>query len=332
MKEALEKAFSGLQETLPLDPDDPVAVQFLSLISDLAGDDVPPESVCDLYFRLLDASDAGLCHPAEDVAHQILAQAPQFHYASILLGDCYYHNQDWSDALRHYREAAAAAPTYGRAFARIAECEDALGNQPEALANYVQAVMREPGSSSLQDSLTNYAYANSYKALLHRVQRKARVAAAANGELEIILSKGDADSDEVLAAWVAYAMKKMLLYSEAAERHPGHGLEPSFAIEQGAFAMLTSYWEEARKDKPALHDEDLDFLVELKHRQLLDAFIYLSYFRPEFRDSYSQWRTAHESDLRTLINQYLVVVDPDRVLFAKAMTSFGNAKYTDALE
>jgi CHAT domain-containing protein/Tfp pilus assembly protein PilF len=330
-RQALEDALTGVGAAAPLDPDDPLVIKFLSLISDLDSRDTPPDSLQLQFQSLLEHSDAGECDPDERLAAEILAAAPQFSYAEIVLGDCYFQRRNWPEALKRYEQAEKIDPDYGRTYARVAECQDRLGNQSQALESYVHAVILSPGSTALNDSLASYAYGHSYKVLLHRVQRRARVFATAQGELEVQLDDMSGAPDEVSAAWLTFALKRLLLYADAAEHHPGHGLEPSFAIEQGSFNTLLDFWKEAQQQKPQLKDEDLDFLAQLRSENLLDAFLYTAYFRPEFADSYAAWRPDHEKEIRALFEKYVVVIDPDQVKFKEAMDLFASAHYEDAL-
>jgi CHAT domain-containing protein/Tfp pilus assembly protein PilF len=331
MQEALADALVGLQDVLPRDPDDPVAVKFYRLLADVGKKENPPESAKEAYTRMLAAADAGQCELTERLGAEILSQAPKFAYADIVRGDCYFYNRNWTEALKRYEEAAQADPDYGRAYERIAECQDNLDQQSEALESYIRSVIVSPGSNALSESLADYAYKHSYKVLLNRVQPMARVAANSDGDLVVVLKQASGMSTDVSTAWVTFALKKMLLYVQANKRDPSVGLTPSFEIDRGSYETLLDYWTEAKQKDPQLHDEELDFLLELRRENLLDAFVYVANFRPEFEDTYAKWRTGHEAEMRTLFEKYLVLVDPNQVKFKEGLALFADSKYEEAL-
>jgi CHAT domain-containing protein/Flp pilus assembly protein TadD len=138
-------------------------------------------------------------------------------------------------------------------------------------------------------------------------------------------------SDEAAAAWLTYAFKKILLFVDAEEKSPGSGLEPSFTVEQQAFGTMLDFWREAQTKNAALSDEDLDFLQDIRRAGLLDAFLYIRYFRPEFADSYARWRVEHAGQIHTLFDKYLVVIDPNQVAFRQAVTLMAASDYEHAL-
>lgn len=332
---ALEAILEGLSEVLPYDPDNEQALKlqrFLLDISKEKGLAEMSDKIRPKYDALLTSSESGQCETTEQLAKEMLSSMPEFNYVRIVLGDCYFHNKDWNTALKHYAEAAEKDPNYARAYTRMAECYSHLGREKEALSHYIQSVILNPGSNALIESLKTYAYAHSYKVLLHRVPRMARVLFTPEGEMRIAIKAIPQMTKEAAASWLAFGLKKYLLYRDYFRQHPGEALTPSFTIEQQAFGSLLNIWEEFKSANPQIQDNDLDFLRQLRKESLLDAFIYVRYFRPEFDEFYFQWRQTHTWEVQALFEKYLVVVDPYQVKFYEGREFLADSRYEEAFQ
>lgn len=337
MNDAVKEILIGVAQVLPGDPDNELAMKMQRFLLDVGAEIEGALQMSDKtrkkYYELLEAAEAGDCEVSKRLAQEVLASVPGYAYARIVLGDCYFSKKDWITALKFYADSAKKAPNYARSYTRMAECYDHLGKQKEALSHYIKAVMLEPGSNALMESLKTYAYAHSYKVIEQRVPRRARVIITPKGYLKVSLDPKIMGMPRVVgAAWISLGLKKYILYREELKTHPEKGLRPSFDLELKAFDTLVSFWEETKARDPNIRDDDMDLLLQLRKEGLLEAFIYVQYFRPEFEESYREWRRSHSTEIRTVFEKYLVVPDPYQIRFHEGERMLAESKYQEALQ
>ena len=303
-QDAFRETLLGLRQVLPRDGDNEQALRLRRHVLDPKRDKGQAKVVARLggdYLEFLKASDTGDCETAAKLAAKILDAVPEFTYAYIVLGDAFFHNRDYKTALKHYEAAAKEDADYPLAYTRMAECYDHLGRPEQALSHYIQSVVIYPGSGALIRSLETYAYGHDYRVLLNRVPRLARVLLDNEGRLKVAVQP--IDNADVAAAWLAFGLDKFVRLVDHLKRNPGQPFVSSFDGERSAFDALLRCWSKAKAENPRLEDKDLDFLTELKKNGLLDAFIYVRYFRPEFEESYAEWRKTHAPEVRAVIRK-----------------------------
>jgi tetratricopeptide (TPR) repeat protein len=210
-----------------------------------------------------------------------LAREPRNYAATLFIGDVYFTNRQWKDAVEWFRKAVALSPDVETAHRYLADALTRLGLQEEALDEYVEAVIADPYGQFAAYRLLKY---------VQNVHEKPPLPGFAI--LPVPYDPADPKAEPFRDA-------PLRAYADAIRRGRKAGGRRTLAIELAALEELSR----AEVSDPAWRTR-ISQLAMLRREGFLEAYALLHRADDELRQDYVPYRDRNRQALRRFLRRY----------------------------
>jgi len=300
---ALRKQADGLARgALKLQPDDPLAQEVLRVLLDATPSPLrrPNEAAAavqaEAEVRFARHDYAG----ARAYYEKMMQLDPQYSYAWVGAGDCWYMQHEWTKAEAMFRRATDIEPRNGQAWRFLSDALVEQGRLADGEAALVSGIAADPAQLPSWNKLAGLR-ARAGRPLTALAVRRGGVTIGADGKATVSLdadlqkTSGTPDSAVRLALAVAEASARTA--KDAPTRSP-------FDIELQAWQLALQVAGDATAAGKKLSDPALLVMQALQRDGQLEPAIFVLLYKEAYRPDYERWLAAHPDGVRTFIDRY----------------------------
>ncbi|MFB3906049.1 MAG: tetratricopeptide repeat protein [Acidobacteriota bacterium] len=265
------------------------------------------EDCAKTYLNAEKAFAEGRLKDAVDLYRKVITEDPGFGKAYLHMGDCFFRNNQYREALECYRMAAARTPLDPAAHRFGADALLRMGQGPEARRWLVNSLLADPEYPTVWMDLDTVAQSEGKNLERHHDLVPL--------QLLVLDAHAGADDDRLLeavpaetaSAWRQYLKQKRLWRQEQFRKQFPHEkfYHTSAQEELDCLRALVTEWNRVRDSNPSLRNERLDFIRQLQLDDMLEAFVFLELFTEEYRTAFEKWKKANEVTAHEYIERYL---------------------------
>lgn len=260
------------------------------------------------YLNAERAFAEGRLQDAIQLYQKVTAGDPGFGKGYLHMGDCFYRNNQFREAMDCYRMATAKTPLDAAAFRFGADTLLKMGNGAEARQWLMNSLLADPDYPMVWGDLTTFAHAEG-----KILERHHEVI-----PLQFLLLDFDKNPDddtlleavpaETASAWREYLKKKRVWRQEQFKKQfPNEKFYHATVPEElDSLRALLTEWSRVRESNSSLRNEKLDFLRQLQLDEMLEAFVYLELFTEEYRAAFENWKKANLVAAHEYVERYLL--------------------------
>jgi tetratricopeptide (TPR) repeat protein len=245
---------------------------------------------------------------------------PKLYFAALFIGDMYFKKGYQANDQRVKKEQMdKAGEWFARAIAIDENIETAhrywgdalmhLGNQQEAKAKFIDAIIAAPGDRSAYVGLSQWGERNQIGMSHPQIQIPVKLSLSADKKLDVYLDPALRDSTDGSGAWEHYGfVRAKWIVEDFAKAFPDekayrHTLrEETEALRKAA--EVASEWLKSGKIKSL--SPSLAALIKLNEAGLLEPFIFFTRVDQGIARDYPTYRQANRDKLRRYWKEFVI--------------------------
>ena len=300
----LRKQADGLaRSALKLKPDDPLAQEVLRVLLDATPSPLRRPNAAAAAVQ----TEAELRFARHDYAgalaqyQRIMELDPQYSYAWVGAGDCWYMQHEWAKAEAMFRRATDIEPRNGQAWRFLSDALVEQGRLADGEAALVAGIAADPAQLPSWNKLAGLRAHAGRPLTALALRRGGGVTIGADGKATVSVdadlqnTSGTPDSAVRLALSLAEANARTA--KDASTRSP-------FDIELQAWQLALEVAGETNAAGKKLSDPALLVMQALRRDGQLEPAIFVLLYKEAYRPDYERWLAAHPDGVRTFIDRY----------------------------
>jgi len=259
------------------------------------------------YLNAEKAFEDGRLKDAAELYQRVTLADPGFGKAYVHLGDCFFRNNQYGEAMQCYRAAVAKTPLDAAAYRFGADALLKMGKGQEARQWLMESVLADPEYPMIWGDLSNQARQEGKTLERHHDLIPVQfllLDLEKNTNDETLLQAVPA---ETASAWREYLKQKRGWRQEQFRKQfPNEKFYHTTAQEElDCLRALATEWSRVRDSNSSLRNEKLDFIRQLHLDDMLEAFVYFELFTEEYRAPFENWKKANLITAHEYIERYL---------------------------
>lgn len=243
--------------------------------------------------------------PAAEKYLEVTQLDPGFAKAYLHLGDCFFANNQFDQALSLYLEAARKAPLDASTYRFAASALGKLERAEEARSMLLAGLLADPEYPMTWIDIRSWAQQDRRGFEIHGdVIPHHLLTVQPQDDYEGLFDDLPA---RTVPAWREYVNRKLYWRQERfAQEFPKAPYYTWTAREEvDCLQALAEQWDAMRSGDAGLGDEDLDFIRQLALDERLEAFVLLELYTEEFRSELEKWKAGKEDLVRAYLRDYV---------------------------
>lgn len=239
----------------------------------------------------------GRLRDAANLYLEVTKIEPDFAKAYLHLGDCFFQNNEYDQALGLYLEAIRRAPLDASTYRFASSALGKLKRGEEAWEMIVASLMADPEYPLLWAELRQWAQATDRPFESHHdVVPFHLLTLRPQDDYEGLFKNLPS---QTVPAWRQYVNCKLRWRNETfAAKYPQAPYYRSTADEEFECLQLAAdRWEEMRLENPQLGDESLDFILQVAVDGRLKAFVLLELYSEIYRRELEAWKQQGQTEV-----------------------------------
>ncbi len=265
------------------------------------------EATAKTYLNAEKAFAEGRLKDAVELYQKVTVADPSFGKAYLHMGDCFFRNNQYREAMECYRMATAKTPLDAAAHRFGADALLKMGNGADARQWLMNSLLADPEYPMIWGDLSTLAEREGKSLERHHDLVP----------VQFLVLDVDKQSDddglleavppETTSAWREYLKQKRLWRLEQfRKRFPNEKFYRTTVQEElDCLRALVTEWSRVRDSNPSLRNDKLDFLRQLHLDEMLEAFVFLELYTEEYRAAFENWKRANEIAAHEYIERYL---------------------------
>ena len=227
---------------------------------------------------------------------------PQYAYAWVGAGDCWYMQHEWAKAEAMFRRAAEIEPRNGQAWRFLSDALAEQGRLADADAALLTGIAADPAQQPSWNKLAGLRARAGHPLKPLALRRGGGVTIGADGKATISidgeLQKASETPDNAMRLALSLAEANARTAKDAPKRSP-------FEVELHAWQLALQVADEANAAAgKKLSDPALLAMQAMKRDGQLEPAIFILLYKEAYRPDYERWLAAHPDGVKTFIARY----------------------------
>lgn len=242
---------------------------------------------------------------AAELYREVNRIEPDFAKAYLHLGDCFFANNQFNEALSYYVKAARTAPLDASTYRFAADALRHLERIDEVHRLVMESLLADPDYPLVWMEIKQWASDVDRPCETHKEVVPLRLLTLRpSDDYEGLFADLPAAT---VPAWRAYVNRKLLWRQEDfAKEFPSASYYRATVREEVlALQAAADQWDAMRQADGDLRDDDLDFIRQVALDDRLDAFVQLELFGEEYRPEFEAWKQQHRDVAQAYLDDYV---------------------------